>query len=209
MDANGLRRHFGGRHHDCQSNAVYREHIRRYVTAFAGHFAKNPSVIGWQVDNELGNSHGDLCFCPSCEERFRQWLREKYGTVESLNEHWGTVFWSQDYSDFSQVTAPRTTAAGQNPAQLLDWKRFCSDLVLEFHQFQAEIQMCIRDRRWTAPPPSFSAGIPPTGNPDTGNNGFRPSPGTRASRPLSNTGCCNRMSFLTPPSPRPAAGQTV
>lgn len=139
MDANGLRRHFGGRHHDCQSNAVYREHIRRYVTAFAGHFAKNPNVIGWQVDNELGNSHGNLCFCPSCEERFRQWLREKYGTVESLNEHWGTVFWSQDYSDFSQVTAPRTTAAGQNPSQLLDWKRFCSDLVLEFHQFQAEI----------------------------------------------------------------------
>lgn len=64
-------------------------------------------------------------------------------------------------------------------------------------------------KRWTAPPPSFSAGIPSTGNPDTGNNGFRPSPGTRASRPLSNTGCCNRMSFLTPPSPRPAAGQTV
>ena len=91
------------------------------------------------MDNELGNSHGDLCFCPSCEERFRQWLREKYGTVENLNEHWGTVFWSQDYSDFSQVTAPRTTAAGQNPSQLLDWKRFCSDLVLEFHQFQAEI----------------------------------------------------------------------
>ena len=131
--------HFGGRHHDCQSNPVYREHIRRYVTAFAKHYADNPHVIGWQVDNELGNSHGDLCYCPSCENRFRQWLKGKYGTVEELNRCWGTAFWSQGYDSFDQVPAPRNTASGHNPSHQLDWKRFCSDLVCEFHQFQADI----------------------------------------------------------------------
>ena len=131
--------HFGGRHHDCQSNPVYREHIRRYVTAFARHYAGNPRVIGWQVDNELGNSHGDLCYCPSCENRFRQWLKEKYGTVEALNSAWGTAFWSQGYDSFEQVRAPRNTASGHNPSHQLDWKRFCSDLVCEFHRFQADI----------------------------------------------------------------------
>ena len=139
VDRAGLTRWFGGRHHDCQSNPVYREHIRRYVTAFAKHYAENPHVIGWQVDNELGNSHEDLCYCPRCEERFRQWLREKYGAVEELNRCWGTAFWSQGYSGFEQVHAPRNTAAGHNPSQQLDWKRFCSDLVCEFHQFQADI----------------------------------------------------------------------
>lgn len=130
---------FGGRHHDCQSNPVYREHIRRFVTAFAEHYAKNPHVVGWQVDNELGNSHFDLCFCPSCERRFRLWLKGKYGTIENLNERWGTAFWSQGYTDFEQVDSPKVTTSGHNPSQQLDWKRFCSDLVLEFHQFQADI----------------------------------------------------------------------
>ena len=139
-DWHGHQRFFGGRHHDCQSNPVYREHIRRYVTAFAAHFADNPAVVGWQVDNELGNSHGDLCYCPSCEARFRLWLKEKYGTIEEVNRAWGTAFWSQGYPDFEHIHAPKITAAwGQNPSQDLDWRRFSSDLVCEFHQFQADI----------------------------------------------------------------------
>ena len=139
MDDQGRRRHFGGRHHDCQSHPGYRAHIKRFVTAYAEHFGSNPNVIGWQVDNELGNSHDELCFCPHCENRFRQWLKEKYGTVDELNTHWGTAFWSQGYNSFDQVHAPRMTAAGKNPSQELDWKRFCSDLILEFHDFQAKI----------------------------------------------------------------------
>ena len=139
MDDQGRRRHFGGRHHDCQSHPGYRAHIQRFVTAYAKHFGPNPNVIGWQVDNELGNSHDELCFCPHCENRFRQWLREKYDTVDALNAHWGTAFWSQGYNSFDQVHAPRMTASGKNPSQELDWKRFCSDLILEFHDFQAKI----------------------------------------------------------------------
>ncbi|MBR4427843.1 MAG: beta-galactosidase, partial [Clostridia bacterium] len=139
MDDQGRRRHFGGRHHDCQSHPGYRAHIRRFVTAYAKHFGPNPNVIGWQVDNELGNSHDELCFCPHCENRFRKWLQNRYGTVDELNRHWGTAFWSQGYNSFEQVHAPRMTAAGKNPSQELDWKRFCSDLILEFHDFQAKI----------------------------------------------------------------------
>ncbi len=139
LDAKGLTRHFGGRHHDCQSNPVYREHIRRYVSAFAAHFGSNPNVIGFQVDNELGNSHGELCMCPACEKRFQSWLERKYGDIESLNQRWGTAFWSQGYQNFAQIQAPKNTVTGENPSQILDWKRFCSDLVAEFHLFQAKI----------------------------------------------------------------------
>lgn len=139
VDVNGIRREFGGRHHDCQSNPVYREHIRRIVTAMAKHFADNPNVVGWQVDNELGNSHADLCMCASCTARFRAWLQKKYGSIEALNEAWGTCFWSQGYSCFEEIGAPKLTVTGQNPSQLLDWKRFCSDLIVEFEEFQTAL----------------------------------------------------------------------
>ena len=139
IDRQGRRRHFGGRHHDCQSNAAYRAHIKRFVTAMSQRFADNPNVIGWQIDNELGNSHGDLCMCDSCKARFQKWLADKYQTVEALNDAWGTAFWSQGYNSFSQVSTPLITAVGENPSAMLDWKCFCSDLIVDFAKWQADI----------------------------------------------------------------------
>jgi len=139
VDHDGRRRHFGGRHHDCQSHPVYRAHIKRFVTAFSKHFASNPNVIGWQVDNELGNSHDDLCYCEHCERRFQQWLQSKYAEIDTLNHEWGTAFWSQGYQSFSQIHTPRLTVTGVNPSQMLDWKRFCSDLIVEFQHLQVDI----------------------------------------------------------------------
>ena len=139
VDADGIVHGFGGRHHDCQSSPAYRRHVSRIVSALADRFGRNENVIGWQIDNELGNSHDGLCYCENCEKRFRQWLRERYGTVEELNRCWGTAFWSQGYGSFEEVSAPRRTAAGGNPSRDLDWRRFCADLVLDFHEFQARI----------------------------------------------------------------------
>ena len=110
VDAQGRSRGFGGRHHDCQSNPVYRAHIRRLVAKMAAHYAAVPGVIGWQIDNELGNSHQDLCHCPSCRSHFQIWLEKKYGSVEALNAAWGTAFWSQTYDRF-QPGADAASAA--------------------------------------------------------------------------------------------------
>ena len=138
-DTQGRVRHFGGRHHDCQSNPTYRAHIKRFVTHMSQRFANNPGVIGWQIDNELGNSHGDLCMCDSCKARFQQWLEKKYGDIETLNDAWGTAFWSQGYNTFSQISTPLITAVGENPSAMLDWKCFCSDLIVDFAKWQADI----------------------------------------------------------------------
>ena len=130
IDHHGRRRYFGGRHHNCHSNKAYRVHIKRFVTAYAQRFAENPGVIGWQIDNELGNSHEDLCMCGSCRLQFQRWLAVKYRTIEALNDAWGTAFWSQGYHRFSQIIPPLITAAGENPSALLDWKCYCSDLIV-------------------------------------------------------------------------------
>lgn len=135
----GIKRGFGGRHHDCQSNEIYRYYIKKMVTQMAQRFKNNPYVVGWQIDNEFGNSHYDLCMCDSCAKSFRVWLKKKYENVDNLNRDWGTCFWSQEYNDFSEVEPPRKTACGANPSQLLDWKRFHSDLICEFSALQSNI----------------------------------------------------------------------
>lgn len=139
IDREGRVRGFGGRHHDCQSNPAYRSYIRKMVTNLAKQYGENENVIGWQVDNELGNSHQDLCTCDHCKNRFQTWLREKYHTTDQLNAAWGTAFWSQEYNNFSEIHTPRITVTGENPSAILDWKRFCSDLIVDFAKEQADI----------------------------------------------------------------------
>jgi len=143
VDSHGLVRSFGGRHHDCQSNRQYRNAIATIVGALADRFGTDSRIIGWQVDNELGNSHEDFCHCESCRRAFHAWLERRYETVDHLNIEWGTGFWSQTYDHFGQIPTPRVSPNAHNPALLLDWKRFHSDLVVEFQSFQIRI---LRDR---------------------------------------------------------------
>lgn len=139
VNSQGTRLGFGGRHHDCQSNPTYRRYVTRIVTELAQRFGKDPRVVGWQPDNELGNSHDDLCHCEHCRSAFQSWLQEKYQTIGNLNEAWGTVFWSQTYNHFDEIPTPMITPTAHSPSLLLDWKRFHSDLIVSFLQFQVDI----------------------------------------------------------------------
>lgn len=139
VDREGRTRGFGGRHHDCQSNRTYRGYVERMVEALSSRYGNNENVIGWQVDNELGNAHADLCFCESCRSSFQTWLERKYGTVDNINRAWGNHFWSQEVNSFSEVFAPHLTVTGENPSALLDWKLFHSALIEDFLVFQERI----------------------------------------------------------------------
>jgi len=139
VDSRGTVMGFGGRHHVCHSSAAYRSRVEGIVRAMARRFKGDGKVIGWQIDNELGNSQKELCHCESCARAFRAWLRRRYGTIDELNRRWGTVFWSQTYDSFDQVPTPRATPNAHGPSLLLDWRRFRSDLLAEFLEFQAGI----------------------------------------------------------------------
>lgn len=139
VDSQGRRMSFGGRHHDCQSNPEYRRHVERIVRALARSFAHDPRVVGWQIDNELGNSHQDLCHCAHCRRAFQEWLERRYGDIDGLNVAWGTAFWSQTYDRFDQIPSPAFTATAHSPSLILDWKRFHSDLIVDFQEFQVRL----------------------------------------------------------------------
>ncbi|MGD9048915.1 MAG: beta-galactosidase, partial [Anaerolineae bacterium] len=131
----GQRVTFGNRREYCPNNPDYQEHSRRIVTRMAEHYAGHPAVIGWQIDNEFG----DRCYCPVCATAFQGWLRQRYGTLDELNERWGTIFWSHVYTDWAQIPVPLTTGGAPNPGLALDFSRFMSDSYVAYQQMQIDI----------------------------------------------------------------------
>ena len=137
-DARRYRLGFGTRLQRCLGNPIMRDYSRRITEAMARHFGEHPAVIGWQTDNEF---EANLCYCDGCAQRFRDWLRARYGTLDALNAAWGTVFWSQEYSGWSQIPLPWEARCGKahNPSLQLDWRRFASETSVTFQREQVEI----------------------------------------------------------------------
>jgi beta-galactosidase len=126
ITAEGVTLWHGSRRHYCPHSRAYRERASGLVTALAEHYRGHPAVILWHVDNEYA-CHVSECFCEASIKAFRDWLRQRYTTLERLNEVWGTAFWSQTYYAWQEIQAPKITPAFINPTQKLDWERFCSD----------------------------------------------------------------------------------
>ena len=128
----------GARQHYCPSSPVYRDAARSLVEAMATRYGKHPGLAMWHIGNEFG-CHVPACWCDVSAEAFRTWLRDRYSSVERLNEAWGTDFWSQRYSGFEEILPPRRTPTWPNPSQQLDFMRFSSDALLECHEGEREI----------------------------------------------------------------------
>ncbi|WP_084106078.1 beta-galactosidase [Demequina sp. NBRC 110056] len=128
----------GSRQHYAPSSPVYRRLAAELVTALVERYADHPAIVMWHVNNEYGcHLHAD--YSDNARDAFRAWLRERYGSVDALNDAWGTAFWSQRYTSFDQVLPPRAAPYSHNPGQLLDFRRFTSDMLLECYLMEKEI----------------------------------------------------------------------
>ena len=133
-----LLRH-GGRRHYNYNSPVYRKLTARIVEQLARHYGQHPCLVGWQIDNEL-NCETSEFYSEADHAAFRSFLKEKYGTLDKLNAAWGTVFWSETYTDWEQLHCPRPVINnGDNPHLMLDYRRFVSVSCLTFAGMQADI----------------------------------------------------------------------
>jgi len=132
VNEHGQRYEHGKRCHYCVNSPTYHERVRSLVGALAERFGGHPNVIGWQIDNEFGT----VCYCDTCRAEFQGYLREKFGTLESLNEHWATAYWSQTYTDWGQIPLPRQ---GHNPGLLLAFREFVTRSYRRFQRLQIDL----------------------------------------------------------------------
>ncbi|MFE1499765.1 beta-galactosidase, partial [Streptomyces albidoflavus] len=151
VTSGGTRLSHGSRQVFCPSHPAYAEAADALVEALAIRYRAHPAVVLWHVHNEWGN-HNALCYCDTSAAAFRDWLRARHGSLDVLNEAWGTDFWSQRYGDWEEIDPPRDTTAFHNPGQDLDFRRFSSDALLARHRAESRIL-----RR-------FAPGIPLTTN---------------------------------------------
>jgi len=133
----GRRDEHGNRQQFNWADPKYRELARAMAEQLAKRFGHDPNVIGWQIDNEYsGESYG-----PADKAQFQAWLKNRYGTLDNLNTRWTTAYWSESYTDWSQLPIPVSmygTTYG-NPGLLLSWKRFVSDTWRSYQKNQLDV----------------------------------------------------------------------
>ncbi|MFM9454269.1 beta-galactosidase [Streptomyces europaeiscabiei] len=134
-DENGQIEWWGSRQHFSHSSDTYRRYAAAITEDLAARYGGHPALTMWHINNEYCTyDWGD-----EAAATFRDWLRRKYGTLDALNEAWGTAFWSQGYDGWHEILPPRRAHYMKNPTHVLDFKRFTSDMLLECYVIERDI----------------------------------------------------------------------
>ncbi len=144
VDEKGQRDLQRARHNHCFTSPVYREKATTINTKLAERYGKHPALVMWHVSNEYSGE----CHCVLCMEAFRGYLREKFGTLEALNDAYWSRFWSHTYTAWEQIEAIDPSVHGL----VLDWKRFVTRQTNAFLEVE------------TAPLRKITPGVPITIN---------------------------------------------
>ena len=129
----------GSRQSWSPTSPVFKEYALTLCRKLAERYGTNPYVTAWHMGNEYGwNNRED--YSDNALEAFRAWCRRKYGTIDALNQAWGTTFWGQEMNDFDEVLIPRFMGADSmvNPGQKLDFERFGNDMLLDFYKAERD-----------------------------------------------------------------------
>lgn len=125
----------------CLDSEAHRKTIENFIKAFTEHYKGNSDIIAFDVFHEpteepsqqyYQNEWRELvyCYCEHSKAKFRQWLKEKYGDLETLNK-----VWTRQYQNWTQVQPPKSVGIYTD---WLDWKYFRSDAQAEAMKFLSD-----------------------------------------------------------------------
>jgi beta-galactosidase len=135
VERNGVRRRHGGRHTFCPHSPNFRRLSTGLARRLAERYKDHPALAIWHVSNEYGNH----CYCDLCAEAFREWTKQRYGTIEEVNRRWYLHFWGATITDWSQIETPTTNGQRSFQGLLIDYDRFQSDSILECYKAEARV----------------------------------------------------------------------
>ena len=124
----GKRNLFGERHNHCYSSSVYREKTAIINKKLAERYGKHPAVKLWHISNEYRGE----CHCEQCQENFRSYLAERYGTLDVLNKAWWSSFWSHTVTSWDQIHSPVPHGEKSVHGLTVDWHRFVTHMTVDF-----------------------------------------------------------------------------
>lgn len=132
--ADGTRNLFGERHNHCFSSPVYREKTAIINRELAGRYGDHPAVRLWHISNEYIGE----CHCGLCQENFRNYLKERYGSLDALNRAWWSSFWSHTFTAWEQIHSPVPHGENSVHGHTLDWKRFVTRMTVDFMRHEVD-----------------------------------------------------------------------
>ncbi|MCI6637920.1 MAG: alpha-amylase family protein [Bilifractor sp.] len=115
------------------ASPTFRFYIERVIRKMMEHCANRSCVIGYQVDNETkhyGTAGADV------QERFREYLKKKFGTVEELNRTFYLRYWSNSIGRWEDLPDMRGCVNGGLASE---FEAFQRSLVTEYLCWQRGI----------------------------------------------------------------------
>ncbi len=153
VDGEGRVMSHGSRQHASYEHPAVRAACHRIVAACGAALGQHPAIVAWQIDNEF-KCHVAEDFNPHAIATWHVWLAARDGSIDALNEAWGTVVWSETYQRFEQVPAPGATPFMHHASLSTAWRLFSRESIAGFMDEQVDIL-----RQYTARPITHNFGL--------------------------------------------------
>lgn len=131
--AGGRKAAYGIRQNVDIQNAAFLFYAERIVRKVAEHYANNPTVIGFQVDNETltrnANNH-------DFQNGFKNYIKQKFGTIQNVNKIWGLNYWGMAMNDWDEFPDRDGVT---NTGYKLDWERYKMKVIADYLTWQTKI----------------------------------------------------------------------
>ena len=127
VDASGNVQYPNHRYMDDVGDPNYQKYAVRYADSISKHYAKHPALLAFGIDNESGD--GPISYSETVKQRFISWLKNKYSTIDNLNNAWASQRWSRWINQFEEIGLPVSGQVTGAPERILDFRRFVSDEV--------------------------------------------------------------------------------
>lgn len=124
---------YGHRQNMDITNPDYRRHCEIIIRRLMQEVQPYDHVIGFQLDNET--KPYDTCG-ERAQSLFKQWLIDKFGTVEAMNKAFGLAYWSNSLGSWDDLPDVRGTI---NNSFAAEFEAFQRSLVTEFLCWQRAI----------------------------------------------------------------------